>query len=1176
MRQTRALSDLFQVSERFHRSVNIAADYRCSWAFDEYIITSLSRGVVLRISQGLKESGEGRAWSITGPYGAGKSAFALFMAQILGFPPSDDARESLRTRDPQLLEDLLSTVPGLREGGFVVVPVVGGREPISWSLLDGLITSLSAQAEQLEGLEGYIDSLLDLRQRARQGDLIPAGRIMEVVEDLAHTVRSSVPSALGILIIYDELGRALEHAALYPDQGDVGVLQTLAELAARSARTPIGLVTILHQAFEHYAANLSALQRREWAKVQGRFEDIGFLASPGELLGMIDRAINLVASASELEAMVVSETQQAETLGLLPTDLVTDSGRQVLAGCAPLHPTVALVLGPLFRSRLSQNERSLFAFLTSGEPHGFQEYLREEAWSDNAYLPFYRLDRLYDYVSTALGNVLYTQPQGKRWAEIEDALHRLPEDSLEVEARVVKTVGLLGLLGDQRDLKASAEVLGYALANGHDVDGTDVQGALARLQHLGIIVHRRFKDAYSLWEGSDIDLDECYERGLSHIDRAESVAALLQSYGDIKPYVAKRHLHDSGTFRYFVSWTIDFEELDTVSSRSLAGADGAVVFIVGTGGVPTDKVVSEVKLFSAQLRSPAREVLLFAVPDGVQGIREALEETMAWEWVAHNTPELEGDSVARRELAARRLAAHDRLRRTTERCFEPVLGYRTCTWVRAGDELVFRSARDLRAVFSDASDEAYWAAPIVKNELVNRSKLSSAAAAARRNLVERMITRPTQPMLGMDGYPPEMSMYLSVLQESGIHHAEGPTWVFGPPLEEDPCGVTQVWKAMDAFLGTTIAEPRAVTEVYKLLKEPPFGMREGILPIYLVAALIHWQAEVAVYEEGVFIPQLDTPACERLMRVPQRFSVQRFPFDDARALMLKQYSELLTGAVDPRSVTILTGVRPIVSFANQLPGYTRLTGSLSHEAKAVRDALLSAREPQRLLLETLPRALGFTPSEEDTDKVEDFFSRLKTTLAELHGAYDQLITRIHRELCDALLLPHSLSAARKEIGLRAEIMSEWIADLRLRAFVTRLRDRTLADREWLESVAAVLASKPPNRWNDSDVVAYRMGLAEIAGQFRRAEEIAVSDGQSRGDPPEARTLRLAVTDVSGRENRELVRIRAEAEAEVTQLVDVLLKKLQDSEADPDLRMMAIAELARQVLRDRTGSEERND
>ena len=73
-----------------------------------------------------------------------------------------------------------------------------------------------------------------------------------------------------------------------------------------------------------------------------------------------------------------------------------DEMQACLAGCYPLHPLTALVLGPLFR-QLAQNERSLFAFLASTEPFGFQEFLHKNTTKGGAY----RLDLLYDYVLAA-------------------------------------------------------------------------------------------------------------------------------------------------------------------------------------------------------------------------------------------------------------------------------------------------------------------------------------------------------------------------------------------------------------------------------------------------------------------------------------------------------------------------------------------------------------------------------------------------------------------------------------------------------------------------------------------------------------------------------------------------------------------------------------------------------
>jgi len=1162
-----SLDQFFKVGERFQRSVNLAADYGSERSLDDYVLTSLSNAVLSRVSLGLNITSKNRAWSITGPYGAGKSSAILFLAHVLGYPVNKNARRFLGERNPELLADLYRNQPALQNGGYVVIPVVGSRSPIAWTLLEGLINNLSALPERTEAFTDYIDYLTNVYEQTKQGEIIPATVFEEILRQGAEIIIASFDSALGLLIIYDELGKSLEYAALYPEYADIGLLQVVAEFAARSGDTPISLITVLHQAFEHYAVDLNPVQQREWAKVQGRFEDIGFLESFGELLGIIDKAIHHTEALDiELLRVIDDEVQKGAALELLPRDLPPEKARGVLAGCAPLHPTVTLVLGRLFRSRLSQNERSLFAFLSSGEPFGFQEYLRSETWLNNGYRPFYRLDNLYDYIVAAMGSLLYLQSQGKKWAEIEDALERLPKEAGVIERQLIKAIGLLNILGDQRYLKASQKLLAYALTNGSQVTPADVDDALERLEKWGLAIYRRFKDAYSLWQGSDIDLNERFDLGFAQIDRTQSLTDLLKSRSSIKPFLAKRHLHETGTFRYFEPWIVEMEKLEEVKTRSFGDADGAVVFLLGTNGTPIDEVLTTVRRFSAELTPPRRDTIFFAIPQDTQGIRTALEETLTWEWVAQNTPELEGDSIARRELAARRLATQERLERAAGRCFGAASSYRASHWILAGEDLKFTSARQLASKFSAVCDAVYHQAPIVHNELINRRTLSSAASAARRQLIELMLKNGNTFRLGIEKFPPEVSLYLSVLHASGLHHYEGGTWVFGPDEQQkDTMGVNSLWETIDRFLDETESKARQVPELYATLRQPPYGIKDGLLPIYLVVAILFWGRELAVYEEGRFVPNVGIAECERLIRAPERFALQRYRLDESRKQMLYEYATLFDRAIDPAEINAVMALRPLLTIIKQLPRYTLLTSHLSPEAIAVREALLAAREPQALLFKTLPKALGFAAHLGEGEWVKAYFVKLKETLAELEYAYLQLLQRIEQKVLDTLLLPADLEMARTEIADRCRVLMNWISDLRLKAFAQRLGNTESIHREWLESIAALVSNSPPRNWNDQDMLHFDVALTDIVGQFKRTEEIALSQQSEKPALATMRVARLAVTDLQGTERREIIQLPQARDEEVHILVEALKQTLGALQVSHAVQLMAITQLADEML-----------
>ena len=115
MSPARPLSELFQVKARFYRSVSLVADYDDPAALSDYIFSPLGQTVLRRITEGLRPDARVRAWSIVGPYGAGKSAFALFLARVLGYPKNTEARERLRADDAGLYGELENHVPGWSE-----------------------------------------------------------------------------------------------------------------------------------------------------------------------------------------------------------------------------------------------------------------------------------------------------------------------------------------------------------------------------------------------------------------------------------------------------------------------------------------------------------------------------------------------------------------------------------------------------------------------------------------------------------------------------------------------------------------------------------------------------------------------------------------------------------------------------------------------------------------------------------------------------------------------------------------------------------------------------------------------------------------------------------------------------------------------------------------------------
>ena len=81
--------------------------------------------------------------------------------------------------------------------------------------------------------------------------------------------------------------------------------------------------------------------------------------------------------------------------------------------------------------------------------------------------------------------------------------------------------------------------------------------------------------------------------------------------------------------------------------------------------------------------------------------------------------------------------------------------------------------------------------------------------------------------------------------------------------------------------------------LFATLRQPPFGLKDGVLPVLLAALLVHAHSQVALYEEGSFIPKPNAAVFERLFRSPSKFELQRFRIAGPRAEVFQHYAAMI-------------------------------------------------------------------------------------------------------------------------------------------------------------------------------------------------------------------------------------------------------------------------------------------
>lgn len=1032
------------LGEALLRSINVVYDSEEPSRVAHFRPTAKSVALI----RALAGEAEDKATIVVAPYGTGKSIAATYLLHLIEGSPA--ALKLLRPVERRLREvspDMANWAQKRRRGRKrgLVIPLSGHYADLPNAFKSAVLDAMRR---------------VKLGRQARTIEALPCSSFDELIQLLDVLQRKCEAASIDrVVIVWDEFGRHLEAllAETRPDR--LHDIQSLAEYVSRAKGCAMSLGLLLHRRLMQYAGSATHAIRQEWQKIEGRFATLEYVDDSREVYRLIGDYLTSRMSGKRAATKASREAAKScHGLGLFKDFGINDLSA-LLTECAPLHP-LSVYLLPRFASRVSQNERTLFGFL---------ERIEEGNEVD--------LSELYDYFSPAMQSDTSLGGTYKQWLEAESGLSKTQS---ETESRVLKSACILGLGIAGERARTSLERLRFARSSA-DSELSWNQAIMGLLERK-LLLYRKHNDEVTIWHGTDADLlgrlQEERDRAapgfdLIHFLRKEAPPPVWRPVGYNSEFGVRRFL----VGEYHTVYTLD-AGLAGIEETLPPGTDGKVIYLIpeSTAELVTAKSFAKQNIRCAQV--------LVAVPEHAGAIRDTALELHCLQNLRRDSDLLASDPLVDAELQQMIDDARDRMAHVVERITQP--SAEGPCWFYRGQEISLATTGELLRHLSEMMRTVFSETPVIENEMIVRSQPSAVVVNARKKLVLGILERSGMPNLGLVGNFPDASMFRSVLLNTGLYreNSDG-SWGFAEPSEVEDEKLKVVWAKFQEFVAKPAERPKSLRkELFDELRSPPIGLRDGVLPIFLAAALKAFPCFLSISRDGSYVEDLLPSTIEDMCRSPEAYRFVSRRMDETEEQLMDGLVALL-GQQTPVSdsgdrARVLYDA--LVDWSARLPSAARDSRGLPESALAIRDALVEVRDPLRLVTDVLPRLSGG----------RDVLEAVSAALREIGGVTERYEAEASRAILDVIGLDSSSAPPDASVVARdwaACFSDELLCEIPEgigKALVRLFRTPSAGERALLDRVAGLILGKPITKWDDSCPERFAKRLQDVVGQLESA------------------------------------------------------------------------------------------
>lgn len=834
-------SEIVGVNSIFQNSVNLELDYNDEVKINQYIPTPEACLILNHYLHSILSDGKTahyqRATTLVGPYGKGKSFLLLVLMFLISHDSDNQTWNNLVSRIDQVNTETADLLSEMNSRKIRLLPIVLSSDyaDISQSFLISLKNYLDANsiADILPdssydiGVDiinkwkkdslfiSQIDPVLKehgvtianlskgLKERSRNtydqfvsiyNSVIKGQPFNPLAGDDLKNVFKSVAKGLhaynysGLFMVFDEFSKYLD-SGLENTSRDLKLLQDIFEVCNKyEEQYQIHLCCVIHKPLSFYSVGLKTATRNSFKTIEGRVKEILFTRSLSENYRLIEKAI-LKYKGFEKKWSDIYKKNKSFYSFVENSSLRTESDIEVLSkGCFPMNPYSVFALVQL-SEKVAQNERTLFTFLSDSLPDSFTSFINTTADG------LLNINQLYDYFSDIFSSD--DGPIRQIWVKASAYLAGIQNKK---EADVIKALAVILMVDNTSVLPPTAEYISVSTG----IEEAETERIITQLEERNVLRVSTFNNLISFAAYNSMLVKERVEDLLNSKNCNFDMAEVMTTISNEKFVIPRQYNAEVKMTRFYRTVFLKGETFLKMTDFSALYsypdfADGVVIKIVPDAFLEENR--EELVKHGNSLNGP---VVILIPSDSLTDVQcVSFREFYALESIEKTIK--------------------DDLMSTEIKIMIDELGHDLNGIIRkiySSVEIIPSTKTSISELISSQLRKTYNT-PIINNELLNKDKITVQYSKARSTVINYILGIGN---LSESKTAPDQTVYKSVFQST-----------------DDYEYADDVRTCVDAVGLLMISESdkgkRPVREIADLLKNKPWGLRKGVIPVIVAKAI---------------------------------------------------------------------------------------------------------------------------------------------------------------------------------------------------------------------------------------------------------------------------------------------------------------------------------------------------